>query len=128
MYSVSIVADADLEYTSLSGRGHTLTDFAGQLPFDLSAGGSQEINDLMFAPSVFSTAALGDIAVGAGDVFLIAVDFSALTGSSIYASAILQTLDFNKVTPVPVPAAAWFFASALIGAGVVGRRKKKKTA
>lgn len=29
------------------------------------------------------------------------------------------------VSPVPLPAAAWLFASAIIGAGVVGRRKKK---
>jgi len=31
----------------------------------------------------------------------------------------------SGVTPVPLPAAAWLFGSALIGAGIVGRRKKK---
>lgn len=34
---------------------------------------------------------------------------------------------FNSapVTPVPVPAAAWLFVSAIFGAGVMGRRNKK---
>jgi len=32
----------------------------------------------------------------------------------------------TSVNPVPLPAAAWLFGSAIIGAGVVGRRKKKK--
>jgi hypothetical protein len=27
---------------------------------------------------------------------------------------------------VPIPAAAWLFGSALIGAGVIGRRKAKQ--
>lgn len=28
-------------------------------------------------------------------------------------------------SPVPIPAAAWLFGSAIVGAGIVGRRKKK---
>jgi hypothetical protein len=124
MYSVSIVSDTDLEYTALTGRGHTLTSFAGQLPFDLSADGELQVDDLMFGPGTFSSADLGEVFVAAGDPFLIAVDFGALTGSSIYASAVLQTLDFEQAAPVPVPGAALLFGSALVGAGVFGRRKK----
>ncbi|MDQ7073180.1 MAG: hypothetical protein Q9N32_06545 [Gammaproteobacteria bacterium] len=124
MHSISIVADQDLTYTSLTGRGHTLINNAGQLPFDISANGSLAIDNLMFSPSVFTVASLGSISILAGQALLIDVDFSALTGSSIFASATLQSLDFSKagVSAVPIPAAALLFAPALLS--FLGFRRK----
>jgi hypothetical protein len=37
-------------------------------------------------------------------------------------------LDGVRVTPVPLPAAAWLFGSALVGVGIIGRRKKRQAA
>ncbi len=118
MYSISIVSDADLEYTSLLGKGHTLTNFAGQLPFDISVNGVQKIDNLQFPASTFNAENLSNIAVSAGDAFLIAVDFTALTGSRVFASAVLQTLSFNKVqspplSTVPLPATILLFIGGL---------------
>ncbi|MFW5426987.1 MAG: hypothetical protein ACKE8G_06090 [Methylophagaceae bacterium] len=124
MYSISITADQDVTYTSLFGRGHGFTGRAGQLPFDISANGSLSIDNLQFAPSTFSAASLGSILILAGEALLIDVDFSSLIGSRIYASAILQSLDFSKtaVSAVPIPAAAFMFAPALLG--FLGFRRK----
>ncbi len=118
MYSITIVSDADLEYTSLLGKGHTLTNNAGQLPFDISVNGVEKIDDLQFPAGSFSAANLSNIAVSAGDAFLIAVDFPALTGSNLFASAVLQTLSFNKaqnppVSTVPLPATILLFIGGL---------------
>jgi len=125
MYSLSIIADADIEYSSLTAKGHTLTQFAGQLPFDLSVSGALQVDNLMFGPSSFSTELLS-ILVSAGDAFLIDIDYSALVGSSIYSLAKLQSLNFtaSSVSAVPLPAAVWLFGSAL---GFMGFFRKKKT-
>ncbi len=37
-------------------------------------------------------------------------------------------IDSVRVTPVPLPAAAWLFGSALVGVGIIGRRKKRQAA
>lgn len=126
MYSLSIVADQDLIFTNITGRGHTLTSYAGQLPFDFLVDGELKVDDLMFSPGVMSTLALGNIFVAAGESFLIDVDFSALQGSSVYASAILQSLDF-EVSAVPLPAAVWLFASALMALGFFGRQTSTRS-
>jgi len=42
-----------------------------------------------------------------------------------YVGYIIATELGGGPTPVPLPAAAWLFGSAIIGAGIVGRRKKK---
>jgi len=125
MYSLSIVADTNLKYTFLEGKGHTLTSFAGQLPFDVYADSNLSKDNLMFGAGALSVMALGDIHVAAGDTFLINVDFSALTGSSIYASAVLQTLGF-EVSTVPLPASVWLFGSALAAVGFFARKKQTK--
>lgn len=124
MYSISITADQDVTYTSLFGRGHTFVGRAGQLPFDIYANGSLSIDNLTFTPSVFSAASLGNIFLLAGETLLIDVDFASLTGSSIFASATLGSLDFSKATvsAVPVPAALFMFAPALLG--FLGSRRK----
>jgi hypothetical protein len=126
MYSISITADQDLKYTSLVGRGHTFTNSAGQLPFDIDADGVQMKDNLMFEPNSFSGATLGDILVNSGQVLLINVDFASLIGSSVFASATLQSLDFNKVSAVPLPSAIWLFGSAMLG--FLTTRKKKRLA
>jgi len=127
MYSLSIVSDTDIEYTSLVGRGHTQTSSAGQLPFDLSVNGNLQLDNLLFAANVFSTASLGNISVTAGEAFLIDVDFGSLVGSSANASAVLQSLNFNTVlapSTVPVPATLLLFISGLGFLRLGGRNKK----
>ncbi len=128
MYSLSIVSDADVEYTGMVGRGHTLTNYAGQLPFDFSVNSSLQLDNLMFASNAFSTESLSSIFVNAGETFLIDVDFNSLTGNSIYASATLQSLSFNAVsTPatVPLPSTLLLLTTGLGLLKGIGFRKKR---
>ena len=50
---------------------------------------------------------------------------AALAAPPYEATGVDDYADFSDPTVVPLPAAAWLFGSALVGAGIVGRRKKK---
>ena len=125
MYTLSIVADTNIEYTSMFGRGHNQTNKAGQIPFDIFANGALQNNDLAFVPNSFTSVSLGNIFVNAGDALLISVDYSALTGSSIFAQATLQLLNFETAaSSVPLPSTIWLMVIAI--PGLLGARKYKK--
>jgi hypothetical protein len=61
----------------------------------------------------------GLVADGA-DGLIEQVSFSGVGGSQRWA---VDNLAWGDTTVVPVPAAAWLFGSALVGAGIFGRRK-----
>lgn len=130
MYSISIVADQDMVFNSMTGGGHSLTSFAGQLPFDVSVEGTDVADDLMFASSATQTLsfAAAPVSVSAGEAFLIAVDFDALVGSSIYASARIGSIDFEIAPAVPLPAGLPLMIGAFAGLGALRRKSKSKTA
>jgi len=109
MSSLSIVADKDIEYTSLLGLGHTLTGYAGQLPFDVYTNGALQHNNLTFVPNIFTAVPLTNLSVSAGDALLIEVDYSALTGNASYSKAAIQSLNFQVTTAssVPLPSTLW---------------------
>lgn len=93
------------------------TSFAGT--FDVSIDGGALISiALSGTPSLAAIAALGPL--GYGNTFEF---FNVIgnVGSEFYINTI-------SVTAVPVPAAGILFASALFGAGALGRRKKKAKA
>jgi len=60
----------------------------------------------------------------ASNVFYFTSDGTS-SGQEIYLETLTATSREPGPNPVPLPAAAWLFGSALIGAGIVGRRKKK---
>jgi hypothetical protein len=66
------------------------------------------------------------------DPFLVHVSFSEAVTSAVIKIFDEDTvndaisLDGASINAVPLPAAAWLFGSALIGAGVIGRRKKQQ--
>lgn len=127
MYSIAIVADKDVEYNSMYGNGHSLTAFAGQLPFDIDVEGSEVSGGNMFADTSLQTVAFGDgpISVAAGETFFFHVDFDALIGSSIYASALVKSFDFSvdQAPAVPLPAGMPLLLAGLGGLAVLRRRK-----
>ena len=63
-----------------------------------------------------------DQGLGTGEIEITTLN---ATGFSISGADFLFTVD---VAEVPLPAAVWLFASGLVGAAAVGRRKKKATA
>jgi len=119
MYSLSIVADTDIEYTRMFGLGHTLTDKAGQLPFDVYTNGVLQHNNLTFVPNIFTAIPLTNLSVNTGDALLINIDYSALTGDakfpSIYSRAAIQSLNFQVTTAssVPLPSTLWLMMIAI---------------
>ena len=136
MYTISIVADQDLMYNSMTGIGHGFNQ-VGQLPFDIAVGGTEVSGDNMFAPAphfsvAFETVSFagGPISVAAGQTFLFGVDFVALAGSPVLASALVRSLDFSTspgISPIPLPAGLPLLIGG-IGALAVLRRKKQKKA
>lgn len=132
MYSISIVADQDLVFNSMTGGGHSLTSFADQLPFDVSVEGTDVADDLMFDSFATQTLtfAAAPVSVSAGEAFLIAVDFDALVGSSFYASARNGSIDFDLASApaVPLPAGLPLMIGAFAGLGALRRKSKSKTA
>jgi PEP-CTERM motif len=131
MYSISIVADQNLVFNSMYGKGHGFTPSPGQLPFDLTVAGGLVSSSLMFATNVLETVnfASGPVSVASGQAFKLDVDFGSLVGSSIFASALIKSLDFdlvgNSPSPVPLPAGLSLLLAGLGAFGFVGRKKKR---
>ncbi len=138
MYTISIVADQDVVFNSMYGNGHGFTAQANQLSFDIDVGGTEVSGDNMFAPAPhFSTLyetvnfADGPIAVSAGQSFFFRVDFDALGGGSVFASALVRSLDFSTVaspSPVPLPAGLPLLIGGVGILAVVRRRKQNNAA
>lgn len=138
MYSLSIVADQDLTFNSMFGKGHGFPTRAGQMPFDMDVAGTEVSGDNMFVSAPhFSTAyetvsfAGGPISVTAGQTFFFHADFGALVGSSIYASALVRSLDFSTVagpSPIPLPAGLPLLIGGIAFLGLVRQKRQKRPA
>jgi hypothetical protein len=125
MFSISIVADTDVTYESFFGENRTQSGFSTPQLFNLLAGGSMVDTGLSFGTS-FGTVDFADLFVAAGTAFVIDVDFTARSGyNSIYAQAILGSLDFSKaMAPIPLPAG---LPLLLLGLGGLALVRKKRT-
>jgi len=126
MFTLSIVADADVEYTSLFGRGHVQTTHAGQLPFDISVNGLLQNDNIMFVPSIFTSVSLGSLLVNQGDALLIGVDYTALSGSTIFANAVLQALNFVVPASSSVPNPSTILLLMVAIPGLLGARRHRQ--
>ena len=64
--------------------------------------------------------------MSAGQSLLFYVDFNDLVGSSLYASAIVKSINFEiaETSPVPLPAG---FPLLLFGIGALGLMRRRKT-
>lgn len=88
--------------------------------FDVSDGSLYDVTISVFSSTAFDAASL--VASGVNSVY------AMLTGGVEYYLQFTGVTDTSynvDVAAVPVPAAGILFASALFGAGVFGRRKKK---
>ena len=120
-----------------NGIGADLVIFDGQFSVDsvfVAINGSEQL----IAASSFVDSGLDLMLRNAGNnfsvfgAFLDLSDFGIADGSSIFSliirgggeSDILGVSGINGVSPVPVPAAAWLFGSALLGMFGFVRRKK----
>jgi len=105
--------------------------FAIQDPADQGATLVISADDGSVETFVISKDASADVQVaGNAEAFLVYIAFDDLiTGATVtlLSSKTNDAISFDgaSVNAVPLPAAAWLFGSALIGAGIVGRRKKK---
>ena len=129
MLSLSIVADADLEYTSIFGLGHTFTSQANQLPFDLFVNNALLIDNLTFIPTTYTSISLNNLFVSAGDTLLIDVDYTGFSSKNrTIASATLQSLNFNlaaTTATVPTPPALLLIITAIFG--LLGIKKYRQS-
>lgn len=127
MYTIAIVADKDVEYNSMYGKGHGSTQNAGQLPFDIDVGAVEVSGGNMFTDTTLQTVVFagGPISVSAGETFFFHVDFDALIGNNIYASALVKSFDFtvDQAPTVPLPAGLPLMLAGLGGLVVLRRRK-----
>jgi len=105
--------------TGASGVGTGLSS----LDQETLAGSASALNTLDWTNGVFALDASGSTN---GNVLL---QIDLLEGGYAVMDNIKITASDEAgggLAPVPLPAAAWLFGSALIGAGIVGRRKKKE--
>lgn len=127
MRSIAFTADQDINVESLFGHGHTLTSFAGQLPFDIARDGVMLFDNFEFASASDETNSFGGspIFLSAGSTLSITVDFDALNGSPVFASAVLKSLDFSvaDIPAVPLPAGAPLLLGGLASFAALRRRK-----
>lgn len=93
----------------LFDSNHTLIQFNDDIPF-VDAGSASFFDSLLFA------------VVEAGTYYL-EVDRYLGGGVGVGAS---YTLHISNTSPVPIPAAAWLFGSALIGMVAVARRRRER--
>lgn len=91
--------------------------FVGNMNLILQSSGPDLDNDI----AVFDSAAAGN----AGDYFLLSGFFGDGSNGSFQTDSGEYYFDIDSVsiTPVPVPAAVWFFASGLMGLAAAARRK-----
>lgn len=85
-----------------------------KVKFDYTPGG-----DLTFTNSGQGITLLDSFSTGGIDMS----GFTLLPQNGLTA-VYLHSIDFNVISPVPVPAAAWLFGSAILGLFGVARRKK----
>jgi len=101
MYSISIVASADVMFESLTGIDRAILSRTTASRFDGTAGGVGVFDDLAI-PTALGSVDFADFTLTAGDVFNLAYDFTDRTGfNSIFASATISGLSFSKVVTDP---------------------------
>ena len=108
--SITDLVVRDANHNLVSGSLFISTDATFNDPGDIFSFTSGEVQGLtgLFASNVFYFTSNG-----------------TSSGQEIYLETLTATSREPGPNPVPLPAAAWLFGSALIGAGIVGRRKKK---
>lgn len=128
MYTITISADQDVTFESMSGIDTSLRARTTSMLFDAYiTGGAMVLSDVAF-PETSGTVDFADFDLDAGESLVFAADFSARTGfSSIFASAALTSFSFSKATTpqpsaVPLPAGMPLLLAALGSFAWIRRR------
>ena len=126
--AISISADQDITIYDLVGIDTSNQARTTPIPFDgVVLPGYFRFQDVSFGAGQFGLMGLDDFTLSTGQTFILGADLSPADGfNAIHASATLSELLFDpiEVAPVPLPAGAPLFLSAL-GAFAVLRKKKQ---
>ncbi|WP_135507366.1 VPLPA-CTERM sorting domain-containing protein [Roseovarius aestuariivivens] len=131
MNVITIVADQDVTFTSLTGEDLSLSNFTTPMQFNGTAGSLVAFTGIQF-PSSLGIVDFTDFTLTSGDALIFAADYSARPGFSVIdATAVLSSLDFSKTVTggpgaqIPLPAG---LPLLLTGLGVLGLARRRKTA
>lgn len=126
MRMISITADQDVVFESITGIDTSITSKTTSMLFDADAAGVSVFDDYAFGTNL-GTFDFADFTLSAGDAFVISTDSSPRAGFNfVFASASLGEIAFSKpvVVPpaVPLPASMPFLLAGLGGFAAIRRK------